>query len=360
MADFAATVAEFLADTFQRNPVFATSIGEHAHDSRWPDLSMEGRAAQLEATERWLARFRAMTDLGTDDAIDRDLLIGELEAALFAETTLAEHTWNPLDWIYLVGEGLFALQAREFAPLADRLTSTAGRLETLPAVLDAARESLIGHDGRPVARFHTETALRQLAGIEELIADALASADEAAPTDATIAALAPRLTAAAATARAAVTACERHLRDVVLPASDGEGRLGHALFAQKMRHTMRSETLDADRLLASAERDFDTVRAEMVRLATELWPVWRPGEEMPGDDGPLVRGVLDAIAAEHPDADDLLDFCRAENARIEAFCRERDLIGLAEEPLVIRWTPVFLRAFGGAMLSSPGALDKGQ
>ena len=98
----------------------------------------------------------------------------------------------------------------------------------------------------------------------------------------------------------------------------------------------------------------------MVRLATELWPTWRPDEAVPDDEQALVRGVLDAIAAQHPDADDLLDFCRAENARIEAFCRERDLIGLAEEPLVIRWTPVFLRSFGGAMLSSPGPLDKGQ
>ncbi|MDO8483848.1 MAG: DUF885 family protein, partial [Candidatus Limnocylindrales bacterium] len=74
----------------------------------------------------------------------------------------------------------------------------------------------------------------------------------------------------------------------------------------------------------------------------------------------LVRGVLDAVAAEHPKADELLEFCRTENARIEAFCAERDLIGLADEPLEIRWTPAFLRAFGGAMLSSPGPLDKGQ
>jgi uncharacterized protein (DUF885 family) len=66
------------------------------------------------------------------------------------------------------------------------------------------------------------------------------------------------------------------------------------------------------------------------------------------------------VAAEHPDADDLLDFCRAEHARIEAFCRDRDLVGLGDEPLDIRWTPVFLRAFGGAMLSSPGPLDRGQ
>ena len=127
-----------------------------------------------------------------------------------------------------------------------------------------------------------------------------------------------------------------------------------------MRHTMRSETLTPARILAEAEREFAAVRAEMVRLARDLWPAWCAGRPRPADDGALVRGVLDAIAAEHPEADDLLDFCRAENARIEAFCRERDLIGLADEPLEIQWTPVFLRSFGGAMLSSPGPLDKGQ
>jgi uncharacterized protein (DUF885 family) len=170
----------------------------------------------------------------------------------------------------------------------------------------------------------------------------------------------PRLTAAADVARSAIGGFEAHLRDVVLPSSSGEGRLGPELFATKMRHTMRSEALTPERILAHAEREFTAVRAEMVRMARDLWPAWCGDRPLPDDDGTLVRGVLDAIAAEHPEADDLLDFCRAENARIEAFCRERDLIGLADDPLEIRWTPVFLRSFGGAMLSSPGPLDKGQ
>jgi uncharacterized protein (DUF885 family) len=72
-----------------------------------------------------------------------------------------------------------------------------------------------------------------------------------------------------------------------------------------------------------------------------------------------VRGVLDAIAEQHRDPGDLLDFCRAENARIEAFCEEHDVIGIVDEPLDIRWTPMFLRAYGGAMLISPGPLDQG-
>src|SRR5204863_6095127 len=109
-----------------------------------------------------------------------------------------------------------------------------------------------------------------------------------------------------------------------------------------------------------ATREFDAVRAEMIRIAREIAPNWLSEGPIPDDDGELVRAVLDAVATEHPKADELLDFCREELGRIEAFCRERDLVGLAEEPLEINWTPVFLRAFGGAMLSSPGPLDKGE
>jgi hypothetical protein len=98
----------------------------------------------------------------------------------------------------------------------------------------------------------------------------------------------------------------------------------------------------------------------MIRLAGELWPTWCPDRERPTDEGALVRGVLDAIAVDHPAGSELLAFCREELGRIEAFCRDIDLVGLADEPLDIRWTPVFLRAFGGAMLDSPGPLDRGQ
>jgi uncharacterized protein (DUF885 family) len=359
MSDFSSRIDAFLAECFRLNPTFATAMGEHAHDAKWPDLTTAGRAEQLAFVDRWLAEFRAMGSIGPDDAIDRDLLIGELEAARFNETVLREEAWNPLEWVYLIGHGLFTLTAREFAPLAERLESVAGRLAGVPAVLDAARERLVGLADRPVGRFQTEAALRQLPGIGEQIDEALAAA-HLAEQDAAVAVLTPRLTAAGATARRAVAAFEAHLREVVLPASDGEGRLGRELFTAKMRHTMRSHALTPDRILAEAEREYVAVRAELVRLAAALWPAWCPDRPTPDDDGALVRGVLDAVAAEHPGAEELLDFCRAENTRIEAFCTNRDLIGLADEPLEIQWTPVFLRAFGGAMLTSPGPLDKGQ
>jgi hypothetical protein len=104
----------------------------------------------------------------------------------------------------------------------------------------------------------------------------------------------------------------------------------------------------------------------MVRVAREIWPRWVPGEAIPepapgadDPDGAIVRRVLDAIALEHPRPDELLEWSTAEVARIEEFCRERDVIGLTDEPMTITWTPLFMRAYGRAFCDSPGFLDKG-
>src|SRR4029079_490185 len=69
---------------------------------------------------------------------------------------------------------------------------------------------------------------------------------------------------------------------------------------------------------------------------------------------------LCASTLDHRERAVLLAFCGAELGRIEAFCRARDLIGLAEEPLEIGWTPLFLRSFAGAMLNPPGPIARGQ
>ncbi len=135
----------------------------HDHDGRWPDLSKAGRAAQLAAARRWTTTLEAIPDaeLDRDEAIDRRLLLMVLDEIEFGETELRQLDWDPLEWVYLLGGGIFPLIAREFAPLGDRLASVAGRLEGLAGVVDAALAALVGTpDGRPVSRLHTETALR--------------------------------------------------------------------------------------------------------------------------------------------------------------------------------------------------------
>ena len=228
-------------------------------------------------------------------------------------------------------------------------------------MLDAARETLVGVEGRPVDRFHAETALAQWPGLISIVDDAIETGETAESSgDRGVAAILPRLRAAREVAGAALDAFAEHLRTVVLPVTEGEGRLGPELFAAKMAHTMRDASMTPDHIRAHAEREFAAVRAEMVRIAREIAPRWLGDAPVPDDDAEVVRAVLGRVAVEHPARDATLDYCRAELQRIEAFCRERGVITLADEPLAIEWTPIFLRPFAGAMLSSPGALEAGQ
>jgi Bacterial protein of unknown function (DUF885) len=355
-------VARLFDDLFAADPVLATSVGDHRFDDRWPDTSEGGRLARVALAERWTGTFEALdpATLSTAERFDRDLVLGELAGVRFAEAELREAAWDPLGWVYLIGAGLHTLTAREFAPLAVRLRSMSGRLAGVPAIIGDAQAVLGSHPTRPVSRLHAEVAGRRIGGVAELVRDAVAAAEAAASSDPDVAAILPGLREAADRAVAAIDAIGRHLRDAVAPNVTGSPLLGHELFTAKLRHTLGDPAATPEAILARAEREFAAVRAEMVRIAREIWPQWCPGQAAPDDEGALVRGTLDAIALEHPAPGDLVDYCRSELARIEAFCRERDVIGLADEPLQIQWTPEFLRSFGGAMLDSPGPLDAGQ
>ena len=241
----------------------------HGHDDRWPDLSASGRTDRLAFIASWTAVFEAFRDedLTLDEQVDRDVILGVIRAIQFAEVSLREEAWSPMAWVYLVGEGFFGLISREFAPFAERLASLAARAERLPAVIDGLRETLVGLPGRPVDRFHTEKALEQWPGLIGLVDEAIVTAEAAAAEDPAVAAILPRLRTARTIAADGLAAIEGHLRSVVLPASAGEGRLGPELFASKMVHTMKDPTLTPDRIREQAEREFEAVRGEMIRIA---------------------------------------------------------------------------------------------
>ncbi|MEP7081582.1 MAG: DUF885 domain-containing protein [Chloroflexota bacterium] len=352
---FADTAHRFFDDFFRHYPIHATEAGNHEHDDRWPDLTEAGRRERLSFLADARERLEALDAgaLNRDEAIDRRVLLTQIDALRFDEEELDELGWNAVVYTYLLGGGLFSLLSREFAPLPDRLRSAAGRMEALPATLDAARANLTSGRGRAVSRFHVQKAIETMPGVADLSRTAAGMAAELEDAD-----LRARVERAAEGAAQAVDTYTAWLRDELLPAATGDFRLGRALYERKFRHALKA-TATPDELERRATAAYDEVRAEMLRIARDLWPTLIGDETPPDDTDALIRRVLDEIAKEHPRADELLDYSRAEVATIEAFVRERDLIGLAEDPLDIIWTPPFLRAFGGAMLIPPGPLDRG-
>ncbi len=356
----------FLDEAFATYPVFATAMGFHAHDDRWQDLTEAGHAREIALLRRHREALSSIreSDLETGEEIDRGIVVDAIDSLLFQVEILQEHRWDPLSYVYQLGSGLFSLLAREFAPWQQRGRAAVGRIRGIPTLLDAARQNLAGAaDGRPVSLLHTETALSQLDGVVELIGDTLVTASRHIDS-VEGARLSDELERVALVAREALDDFRRFLADDVKSRAEGEGRLGPELFQQKLRHTLSADLSFAD-LLTRARRDYEVVRGEMVRIARDQWPLMFPDEALPegstGDaDSTVVGRVLDEIANDHRQPDELLDWCLEENGRIEAFCREHDVIGLPDEPLRITWTPVFMRAYGGAFLDPPGPLDKGQ
>ncbi len=337
MTAFDDLAARFLDELFAADPVTATMIGDHRFDGRWPDTSDAGRLARLALYERWSGVFGALepASLTADERIDRDLVLGELARYRFFEAELREDAWDPLGWVYLVGAGLHALIARDFAPLAIRLADLASRLEGVPRIIANAQSVIGSHPTRQVSRLHARVAGERLGGVAALGDEAVAMGEAAEPGDGEVAAILPRLRAANDTAKAALDVIGGHLRTEVPVRAQGPAELGRELYAAKLRYTLADPAATPEAILARAEREYSVVRAEMVRLAREIWPQWCPERAMPADEGTLVRAVLDAVALEHPKADELVDVCRGLVADIEAFCREHDVIGLADDPLEV-------------------------
>ena len=353
--DFSTTVDALLNEYFLLQPTDATELGEHAYDHHWPDLTDAGHAAFSDWLRDADARVQAIEPggLSDDEAIDRRILLENLVAMRFFVDELREVEWNPMTYVYLFGSAIFTMLAREYAPITERLNALASRLRGLPVALDGARLALSREGGRPVSRFHAEKAVERMAGVADLVGLAVVEAE--ACDDAAVLA---EVQLAAGVATTAIEEWTKWLRDELLPTVDGDFRLGPELYAAKFRHSLKTAVTPKE-LEAMAVAEYDATRAEMTRLARSIWTHWMADTPPPADDDEAVRSVLDAIAVDHPHADELLDFCRAENERIEAFVAERDVVGLTEEPMQIIWTPGFMRAFGGAMLIAPGPLDRG-
>jgi Bacterial protein of unknown function (DUF885) len=159
---------ELLDDLFEAQPTWATQVGFHAYDDRWPDMTQAGHAARLVLSGQHRRQFEALREdeLTVDERIDRGLVLETLDALDFDEGTLREANWDPLTIVRIAGGGLFSLLAREFAPWEHRGAAFVGRLKGLPKMLDDAADELKGTADRPVSALHTQVALAQLGGVD--------------------------------------------------------------------------------------------------------------------------------------------------------------------------------------------------
>ena len=245
-----------------------------------------------------------MTGLTADEAIDRDLLVGELEAGAVRRDRAPRGRLEPARLGLPLGDGLFTLhrprvRAAGRPARVDRRPprGRSRRCSTRPGDAGRARRPA----GRPVP--DRDGAASSSPGSSELIADALARPRRPRPTDPAVAALLPRL----GRRRRDRTRRRRRLRDAPArrrPAGERRRRpaRGGAVRGEDAPHDALGDAHPGTHPGRCASGSSPR--------SGRRWSGWRASCGRPGcgdagrsrtDDGALVRGVLDAIAADHPD-----------------------------------------------------------
>jgi hypothetical protein len=264
---------------YRTNPVSATFIGVHEHDSRLPDCSEHGLGDALAGVEALRARFR---DLPTEsrqdaDALDQTLAQGQLDVFRWELTSHHFHRANPC---FYTGEAIFgvlSLFLRPFAPVALRADAAVERMMAIPTLLAQGRRHL-----REAPRLWTERAIRECTG-------ALAFFERGVETLIHAEGIVhPRFRAAAAVAAAAFREFQAYLASDLLRHASEEYACG-------------AETL---RLLLRRGHHVDTAAEEIAGLAMEHAARWkdymkRRATEVAAFDW---REALDRLAEQHASA----------------------------------------------------------
>ena len=345
---FAGLAERYLDALYAYEPIWATQLGCHDHDGKLPDYSPGAREAWVELNRAYRDSLAAIKPrrLKPADRIDREILSERIEAAIFAHTEIDEPRWNPL--LYNPGDAIYALLARDFAPLAERLQNAALRLEKIPDFLATARLNL----AEPPAVF-TRTALNQNQGTINLIMDGLDRYLDQEPQ------LRARLARPRAEAIAALTLHGRWLQEDLLPRSRGDFRLGTETWRRKLKYSLASD-LTPEAILAAAEQDLEATTARMADLARGLYRE-RLGSHAPDpallSRRELIAAVLNDLAEDRPTSETIVAQASRDLARITDFVRERDLVRVPAEPIEVIVMPEHQRGMWIAYCDSPGPLE---
>jgi uncharacterized protein (DUF885 family) len=339
-AGLAALAAEYLDDLTERHPDIATELGDHRFDDRLPEWSEPSLAAERQALDAFAARVAALTAsagegaaLEPESALDAAMLAEHVALRVFELDELLGRAWNPLE--ANPGRAIYALLARDFAPLPDRLAAVAGRLAAVPAFLAGARSQL-----GAMPKVHLETAIGQFDGTIALVRDEI---DAALAKEGLGTAIRAEMDRVRPAALEALTAHRGWLSARLAEGGEfADPRLGPDRFARKLSLTL-SAAADADAILARAEEDLARITGEITALAAEL--------------GGTPREVLDRLAADAPDGDTILRLCAGALEAQTAFVREHDLVTLYDDPVELIDMPEIDRGVAVAYCDSPGPLE---
>jgi uncharacterized protein (DUF885 family) len=348
----AALFKDYLEEEFRLRPLKATQLGDHRYDDRLEDPSAKNRAAWTQRARQSLAELPKKVDykkLSRDGQIDFEIW----EHALKRELWLAEHTDryadDPRVYNEYISDSIYLLFTQSTEPQPRNVKNAATRMQYIPRVVAAAKESL-----KTPPKVLVETAIRQNRGAIAFFESDMYELAGENPQQS-------ELRKAAKPVIAALKEYQEWLEKELLPRAKGEWRLGKEKFARKLELELDAG-LTADEVLKEAEAEAARVTHEMYVISRQLWPQVFPKKTMPPDDEAgrraTIMAVLEAVSREHGKAEDLVKDATAGAVKIKAFIKQKDLLRLPEpDACKIVEMPEFRRGNSIAYLDPAPPLD---
>jgi len=320
---------ELVRGRFERQlhsfPNFGTYLGIHAEDGRLADLSRHAVLEELAAEQRFLTDIESLdgADMSPPGSFERELSLLSVRRSIFDTETqrLWERKASATDE---VGDGLFLLFARNFAPLSERLDSIASRLEAAPIALEQSKDRL---GDRPV-RLWNELELDAAGSLPSLFDEVVAAGRSELGEDS---AEQRRLEAASDGARKALEDYSGWLREL-LGRSVDDFALGSEAYDELI--SLRAfDGLTTDEILEIGHEQLAVNHEGRRAAAREVDPSASEAE------------VLDRIKSDHPERfEEALAAYQEVMFRARDFVAERGLGTLpAGETLSVIPTPEYLR-----------------
>jgi uncharacterized protein (DUF885 family) len=243
------------------NPVLGTYVGIHTEDDRLGDASREALIGELADEKAHLAAVDAIEPAGLSPLgrLERDLEIHNLKRTIFDTETV--RTWEQRSTaLDTIGDALFLIFAQDFAPLPERLSLLAGRLEAIPEYLEGSKSRATVPQVRLWQRLEIESAADLPSFLDEIVAAGTDLPDLERR----------RLTSAADKARRAFGSYSAWLENT-LADGDDEWALGSERYDELV--SLRAfDGLDSDAILAIGEEQLRLNREARVEAAREIDP----------------------------------------------------------------------------------------
>lgn len=254
----------YYRELVSRNPIMGTWIGDHNFDGLLPESGAEAVERNIAFIREMRTAFASLpeNELSIDEKIDRDAMIQFANLHLFWEEDLQR--WKlGRDLAMNIGEAIFLLFTRDFAPSADRLISIISRLKAVPPYLMSSKNLF-----QRVPLLYAEIYLESLSSLPHLLDTIESNIEGLVPAK-----LVSEYQRASAVAKKALTAFAEWLQRAIIPKVEADWAMGPGAF-QAMLTVKRSglqtkelEDMALRQINESAER-LDNLSCMIMGIAT--------------------------------------------------------------------------------------------